>query len=324
MVMRENQMENLRQWISQAEEIMIAGHLRPDGDCVGACVAVYHFIRHYFPGKTVNVYLENLPERFDCLDPNHEIIRQEIPTKPCDLFLVLDCSSPDRLGEAEQAFHRAGQTACVDHHISNQPFADRNVVVPESSSTCEVLYELMQEDALIPEIAAALYVGIIYDSGVFRYSNTSARTMEIAGRLMQTGIPFWNLIDHCVSERSYAQTRLMGQALADSRLLLDGCCILTVIGRRQMEELGARTEDVEGIVEQLRVTKGVEVAVLLHETGDCQYKVSMRSNDQIDVSRIAVAYGGGGHKKAAGYQKSGSVEEIIRDLLDQLESWKNL
>lgn len=316
-------MDDLRQWISQAENIMIAGHIRPDGDCVGSCVAVYHYIRRYFPGKTVHVYLETLPERFACLDPNHEIIRQEIPTESCDLFLVLDCSSPDRLGKAEQAFNRAGQTACVDHHISNQPFAERNVVVPESSSTCEVLYELMQEDALIPEIAAALYVGIIYDSGVFRYSNTSARTMEIAGKLIQTGIPFWDLIDRCVSERSFTQTRLLGQALVDSRLYLDGQCILTVISCRQMDELGARTEDVEGVVEQLRVTKGVEVAVLLHETDERQYKVSMRSNDQVDVSQIAVVYGGGGHKKAAGYQKTGSAEEIIQDLLEQLESRKN-
>lgn len=311
-------MSDLRKMISQAEHIMVAGHIRPDGDCVGSCVAVYHFIRHVFPEKSVDVYLETLPERYECLDPAQEIIQQKIGQDPYDLFFVVDSSSPDRLGEAEQAFHQARHTLCVDHHISNQQYAELNFVVPDSSSTCEVLYELMQEEASIPEIAAALYVGIISDSGVFRYSSTSARTMEIAGKLIQTGIPFWDLIDRCVSERTYVQTQLLGQALLDSRLLLDGRCIVTVITRSMMEQFGAKTEDVEGVVEQLRVTRGVEAAVLLHETGDLQYKVSMRSNDGIDVSRIAVAYGGGGHQKAAGFQGTGTAEEIVESLCSLL------
>ncbi len=307
-------MSDLKQIISQAEHIMVAGHIRPDGDCVGSCVAVYHYIRHVFPEKSVDVYLENLPERYECLDPEHSIIQQKIGQESYDLFLVVDSSSSDRLGEAEQAFHQAKHTLCVDHHISNLCYAETNIVVPDSSSTCEVLYELMQEEASMPEIAAALYVGIISDSGVFRYSNTSARTMEIAGKLMQTGITFWDLIDHCVSERTYVQTQLLGQALLDSRLLLDGKCIVTVITRSMMERFGAKTEDVEGVVEQLRVTRGVEAAVLLHETGELQYKVSMRSNDQIDVSRAAVVYGGGGHRKAAGFQGTGTAEDIIESL----------
>ena len=307
-------MSDLRQMISQAEYIMVAGHIRPDGDCVGSCVAVYHYIHRVFPEKSVDVYLETLPERYECLDPEHRIIRQEIRQEPYDLFFVVDSSSPDRLGKAEQAFHQAKHTLCVDHHISNLQYAERNFVVPDSSSTCEVLYGLLQEETSMPEIAAALYVGIISDSGVFRYSNTSARTMEIAGKLIQTGIPFWNLIDQCVSERSYVQTQLLGQALLNSRLLLNGRCIVTVITRSMMEQFGAKTEDVEGVVEQLRVTRGVEAAVLLHEIGDLQYKVSMRSNDEIDVSQIAVAYGGGGHQKAAGFQKTGTAEEIIESL----------
>ena len=307
-------MSDLRQLISQAEHIMVAGHIRPDGDCVGSCVAVYHYIRHNFPDKSVDVYLETLPERFECLDPEHSIIRQEIGQETYDLFFVVDSSSPDRLGEAEQAFYQAKHTLCVDHHVSNQHYAEVNFVVPDSSSTCEVLYELMQEEMPEPEIATALYVGIISDSGVFRYSNTSARTMEIAGRLIQTGIPFWNLIDRCVSERSYVQTQLLGQALSDSRLFLDGRCIVTVITKAMMEQFDAKTEDVEGVVEQLRVTRGVEVAVLLHEIGNLQYKVSMRSGDHIDVSQVAVAYGGGGHQKAAGFQGTGTAEEIVESL----------
>lgn len=316
-------MSDLRKMISQAERIMVAGHIRPDGDCVGSCVAVYHYIRCVFPEKSVDVYLENLPERYECLDPTHEIIRQEIQQEPYDLFLVVDSSSSDRLGEAEQAFHQAKHTLCVDHHISNLRYAETNIVVPDSSSTCEVLYELMPEEVSMPEIAAALYVGIISDSGVFRYSNTSARTMEIAGKLIQTGIPFWDLIDHCVSERTYVQTQLLGQALLDSRLLLDGRCIVTIITHSMMEQFGAKTEDVEGVVEQLRVTRGVEVAVLLHETGNQQYKVSMRSNDRIDVSRIAVVYGGGGHQKAAGFQGTGTAEEIIESLCGLLVKEQN-
>lgn len=313
-------MSELKEIIAKANNIMVAGHVRPDGDCIGSCVAMWHYIHHNFPEKSVKVYLETLPERFRFLDPEQSIFSTQVQEEIYDLFLVVDSSSSDRLGEAEPLFMQAKQTLCIDHHISNQNYADMNFVMPGVCATCEVLYELMGEDALIPDIATALYVGIICDSGVFRYSSTSARTMEIAGKLMQTGIPFPKLIDRCVSERTYTQTRLLGDALLNSTLLLDGKCIASTVSRQMIESHAALTEDIEGIVEQLRVVRGTEAAILLHEIDEQKYKVSLRSDDMIDLSKVAVFFGGGGHKNAAGCTMTGSAGDVIRRVTEQIEA----
>ncbi|MDO4166130.1 MAG: bifunctional oligoribonuclease/PAP phosphatase NrnA [Eubacteriales bacterium] len=312
-------MSDFKNSISKANRIMVAGHIRPDGDCIGACIALHYYIQNNFPGKTTDIYLETLPERFLPLDPERSIVADQISSDPYDLFIAVDCSSSDRLGKAGQAFLQAEKTICVDHHISNASYADENFLTPDSSSTCEVLFELMGEDALVPEIAAPLYVGIAYDSGVFRYSNTSARTMEIAGKLIQTGIPFWELIDRCISQRTYKQTQLLGRTLQSSLRLLDGKCIVGMITMHMMQLYGAKTEDIDGIIEQLRVTEGVEVAILLFELSEMEYKVSMRSNGFIDVSQIAVHFSGGGHKKAAGFQMDGSLYDVINGITEYLE-----
>ncbi len=311
-------MSKLKEIIRNADTIMVAGHVRPDGDCVGACVAMYHYILHNFPDKTIVVYLETLPERFAFLDADKKIFSGQIPAESFDLFIVLDSSSSDRLGDAEVAFMKAKQTLCIDHHVSNANYADINIVRPEACASCEVLFGLMGEDALITEIATALYVGIICDSGVFRYSSASAGTMEIAGKLMQTGIPFPQLIDRCISMRTFTQTRLLGEALLSSTLLLDDKCIVAVVTKAVMEKYGALTEDIEGIVEQLRVVQGVEAAVLLHEMDEGVYKVSLRTNDMIDASRIAVYFDGGGHKNAAGFTLSGTKQDVIQMVTGQI------
>lgn len=316
-------MNELKLIAEEAESILIAGHLRPDGDCTGACIATYHYLHHIYPEKKIMVYLELLPEVFQFMDEDRTIISTEVPSGKVDLFLSLDCSTPDRLGKAEELFYSAAKTACVDHHISNLGYAGSNFVKPKASSTCEVLFDLMGEEAIDQKIAEALYIGIIFDSGVFRFSNTSKHTMEIAGSLMEKGIPFWKYIDECFNQRTYTQTQLLGRTLLTSMRLMDGKCIVATITRRMMEFYGAVTEDIEGIIDQLRVTKGVEVALLLHETGEQEYKVSMRSNQYIDVSKIAVYFGGGGHVKAAGCTMRGSLHDVVNNITQHIETQMN-
>lgn len=190
-------MERLKDIASEAETVLIVGHLRPDGDCVGACMAVYRYLHKQNPEQKISVYLEAVPEAYNILEIGENVISAELPKEPVDLLIALDSSSRDRLGIADTLFDSAAKTLCVDHHISNTGYAALNVVRPEASSTCEVLYDMMDEDEVDKEIAAALYLGIIFDTGVFRYSNTTRHTMEVAGRLMETGIPFWQYIDEC-------------------------------------------------------------------------------------------------------------------------------
>jgi len=313
-------MEDLKLLAKDAGNILIAGHKRPDGDCTGACIATYRYLKESYPEKELTVYLEVMPERFSFLEEEEEIISHDIPEKTFDLVIALDSSTADRLGAAQKAFEQAKRTICIDHHISNDSYAMQNFIDASASSTCEVLYGMMDEKAIGKEVAAALYIGIIFDTGVFRHSNTSKRTMEIAGNLMDKGIPFYDYIDKCMYEKTYTQIQLLGRTLLASMRVMDGKCIVAVITKRMMEFYGAITEDIEGIIDQLRITEGVEVAVLLHEIGEQEYKVSMRSNDYIDVSKIALFFGGGGHIRAAGCTMQGSMYDVVNNLTEHIEA----
>ena len=312
-------MTGLREIAQGAKTILIAGHLRPDGDCVGAAAAAYLYLKKIYPEAQISAYVEKVPEVYRFLDPEHSIFVEKLPEGPVDLFLSLDSSTKDRLGEAERLFDTAGRTACIDHHVSNLGYARENFVEAGSSSACEVLYGLMEEELIDTRIAEAIYIGIIMDTGVFRYSNTSKKTMEIAGSLMEKGVPFWKYIDECFYQRTYTQTQLLGRTLLTSMRLMEGRVIVATVTRRMLEFYGAQTEDIEGITDQLRVTKGVEVALLLQEIDDQQYKVSMRSNTFVDVSKIAVYFGGGGHVKAAGCTMRGSLHDVVNNITEHIE-----
>lgn len=312
-------MTGLREIAQGAETILIAGHLRPDGDCVGAAVAAYLYLKKIYPEAQIDAYVEKVPEVYRFLDTEHTIFVSQLPNHPVDLFLSLDSSTKDRLGEAEHLFDTAARTACIDHHVSNLGYAMENFVEAGSSSTCEVLYGLMEEELIDLPIAEAIYIGIIMDTGVFRYSSTSKKTMEIAGSLMEKGVPFWKYIDECFYQRTYTQTQLLGRTLLTSMRLMEGRVIVATVTRRMLEFYGAQTEDIEGIIDQLRVTKGVEVALLLQEIDDQLYKVSMRSNTFVDVSRIAVYFGGGGHVKAAGCTMRGSLHDVVNNITEHIE-----
>ena len=312
-------MTGLREIAQGANTILIAGHLRPDGDCVGAAAAAYLYLKKIYPEAQISAYVEKVPEVYRFLDPEHSIFVEKLPEGPVDLFLSLDSSTKDRLGEAERLFDTAGRTACIDHHVSNLGYARENFVEAGSSSACEVLYGLMEEELIDTWIAEAIYIGIIMDTGVFRYSNTSKKTMEIAGSLMEKGVPFWKYIDECFYQRTYTQTQLLGRTLLTSMRLMEGRVIVATVTRRMLEFYGAQTEDIEGIIDQLRVTKGVEVALLLQEIDDQQYKVSMRSNTFVDVSKIAVYFGGGGHVKAAGCTMRGSLHDVVNNITEHIE-----
>ena len=312
-------MTGLREIAEGGKTILIAGLLRPDGDCVGAAAAAYLYLKKIYPEAQISAYVEKVPEVYRFLDPEHSIFVEKLPEGPVDLFLSLDSSSKDRLGEAERLFDTAGRTACIDHHVSNLGYARENFVEAGSSSACEVLYGLMEEELIDTRIAEAIYIGIIMDTGVFRYSNTSKKTMEIAGSLMEKGVPFWKYIDECFYQRTYTQTQLLGRTLLTSMRLMEGRVIVATVTRRMLEFYGAQTEDIEGIIDQLRVTKGVEVALLLQEIDDQQYKVSMRSNTFVDVSKIAVYFGGGGHVKAAGCTMRGALHDVVNNITEHIE-----
>lgn len=305
--------------LKQVKSVAIAGHVRPDGDCVGSCLAVYGYIRDNFPDVKADVYLESVNPIFASLRGAEEIRTDYSGSRQYELFLSLDVSDKERLGEALKYFETANRTICIDHHITNRGFADENWIEPNASSTSELVFEAMEEDKISKETAEAIYTGIIHDTGVFQYSNTSPRTMEIAGKLMGKGIDFSKIIDETFYQKTYVQNQVLGRALMESILLLDGKIIMGRMRQKDMEFYGVTHKDLEGIVNQLRVTKGVEVAIFLHEVGNQEYKASLRSNGPVDVSKVCEYFGGGGHVKAAGCTMHGTLHDVVNNLTLHIE-----
>lgn len=302
--------------ISKADRIAIGGHVRPDGDCIGSCMGLYSYITDQYKDKSVCVYLEEIPDAFMYLNMDGAMIEK---ADKYDLFISLDCGSPDRLGEAEKIFEQAEKTINIDHHISNTRFAQQNHVEAEASSTCEVLCGLLNMEKISSFTAQAFYTGLIHDTGVFKHSNTSRRTMETAGRLIEKGIPFGKIIDESFYMKTYRQLQIMGRCLLESVRIMDGKCIFSVVSKRVMEFYEAKPSDLDGVIDELRTTEGIEVAILLTEKDTEEYKVSMRSNHVVDVSRIASFFGGGGHIRAAGCTIKGSAFDVINNITEHIE-----
>ena len=312
-------MISLDEILQNAHSVGIAGHVKPDGDAYGSCMGLYLFLKEYYPQIEARVFLEDsYSDSFRFIRCSDEIVHDYPAMAPCDVFFSLYSADEDRLGQAVDYFRSAALQVVIDHHVSNSGFGMINEIQPDASSTSEIITLMIGKERLTNVIAQPLYMGIVHDTGIFQYSCTSSRTMMVGGWLMDTGIAFSRICDDTFFRKTYNQNQVLGHALTQSMLMLDGRVIAAAIHRKDMEFYQVQPKDLDGIVQQLRVTQGVEVAVFLYESADSQYKVSMRSNGKVDVSQIAVFFRGGGHKMAAGCTISGSAQDVINQIVLQI------
>ena len=312
---------NIYEEVKDSKTIGISGHIRPDGDCVGSCMGLYLYLKKVCPAAAIQVMIERPADVFSCIRGIEEISSDFKPiTEKFDVYIALD-SEKSRIGEAEKFFDQAEKRINIDHHISNAGGSgDVNYVVPTASSASELVYDVIgDKSAIDADIAKALYIGIIHDTGVFQYSNTSPKTMKIAAELISYGFDFPELIDKTFYEKTYVQNQILGRALLESILFMDGKCIVSMIDKKTMAFYNADSHDLEGIVSQLRSTKGVECAIFLYQTDTLEYKVSLRSNGAVDVAKVASFFGGGGHVRAAGVTMQGTFYDIVNNLSAQIE-----
>ncbi len=306
--------------VKEAKKIAISGHINPDGDCIGACLGMYFYLKKRLPKADIVVLLQSPDSSFrgipgvDVISSSYE--REEI----FDVFLLLDTVS-SRIGEAEKYFETAKKTINIDHHISNASgCGDVNFIVPTASAASELVYECILPEYMDATIAELLYMGIAHDTGVFKFSNTSPETLRIVAKLMEYGFDFSKLLDETFYEKTYLQNRIQGRIVLDSRLYFDGQVIVGSADRQLMEEFGATKNDFDGVVNQLRVTKGVICAVFLYEKNPGLFKVSMRSSsDEVNVATVATFFGGGGHMRAAGVDIPGNVKDIEEKILAEVK-----
>ncbi|MDO4978446.1 MAG: bifunctional oligoribonuclease/PAP phosphatase NrnA [Eubacteriales bacterium] len=311
--------------VESANTIAISGHIRPDGDCVGSCLGLCTYLLDQYPDKQVDVYLDEIPAEFLFLKNSDRIRQENVDQIRYDLCISLDCSDLERLNRANVIFKEAIHTVNIDHHITNEGFGDVSVVCPESSATCEVLYHLLKQGQLFGngeisfECAEALYTGIVHDTGVFKHSNTTLEAMTTAGELIEYGLNTEKIINDTFFKKTYIQNQILGKALLESMMILDGRMIFSVVYQKDFRLFEATPADTNGVIDQLRITDGVHVAMFLYETETGDFKVSLRSDEYVDVSVIAKEFGGGGHIRAAGCTTHGQMRDIVTNIAGRVE-----
>lgn len=310
---------NLKKECEEAKNIVITGHVRPDGDCVGSCLAVYMYLNKVLDNANIKVCIEQPSDIFACIKDFDKIDSAFTAVDNVDTLIILDCEKT-RIGDAQKYLKDDAKCINIDHHISNERGCGNvNYVVPTASSTAELVYDVIDKEQIDEEIAKAIYIGMIHDTGIFQYSNTSPKTLHTAAELLNFGFDFPTIIDETFYERTYIQNQILGRALFESILFMDGKCIVSSLDQKTMKFYNAQPSDLDGIVNQLRIIKGVECAIFMYETGNLEYKVSMRSCKYIDVSKVAAYFGGGGHVRAAGCSMNGTFYDVINNISAQIE-----
>ncbi len=314
-------MTKIDEVLNDIKTLAITGHVHPDGDCVGSTLALYNYVKNNYPQINVSLFLEEPSDKLSFLKGFDEIISDYPVRDGFDLMIVLDSASFDRIGKADKYFKKSKKTICIDHHVSNNGFADENIIVSDSSSASEVIYDLLDSEKINKDIAICIYTGIVYDTGVFKYPSTSSKTMDIVSKLLKFDIPTDFIIDNSFYLKTYNENRIMGYALLNSKLAFDGKVIYSSLSKKDMQDFEVTNNEIDGIVPQLRLTDGVEVAVFSYETASGDIKFSLRSIDSFDVNKVASAFGGGGHVRASGCTLKGTLEDTMPRVLEEIAKY---
>ena len=312
------------EFLNEAKTVAIFGHVRPDGDCVGSTTGIYNYIHDNYPSISVDLFLENFPESYKILrgasEARSAYSADSNGGKPYDLVFLRDTPSFERVGaNGTECIRAAKKTINVDHHISNPlNLCTLNLVEPEASSASEVLYVNLDKEKVSREAANSLYLGIVHDTGAFKFSCTGKRTMQVVGDLIEKGIDFAKIVNETYYTRTYKQTLVTGFVMENCKLGLDGKVVYTYITPEDMERFGVTSVELANVIDTIREVGGTEVAIFLYPVNG-KYKISLRSNYIVDVNAIAHEFGGGGHTRAAGGDTNGAPEATIEKILKLVE-----
>jgi phosphoesterase RecJ-like protein len=299
------------------DRFLVTSHENPDGDALGSLLAMHLALRQL--GKDSCMYLAGaapLPAEYRFLALG-ELVR-DLPADHGERVLVaVDCAQESRLGPGwEQLLAAAPLTVDIDHHHDNTRFGDANLVIPEASSTGELLADLFRELELelTPELAEPLYTALVTDTGRFQYTNTTPKALRLAADLVEAGADAHKVFQVVYESVEFAKLKLLARALERAEVHEGGRVVVSYLLRSDFAEVGAEEPYSEGIIDYLRAVDGAELAALIREPPTAPgpvRKVSLRSStDEVDVSAIARKSGGGGHRQAAGFSSERSIDEI--------------
>ncbi len=313
-------MKEIKEKIEQSNNIIIAGHVNPDGDTVGAGLALLLGLEEKYPNKRVDFVLQdNVPKNISFLKGSEKIKKiEDIEDSNYDLAIFVDSATIDRVGKVANLIGDIFKIN-IDHHISNPKYGDINIV-KDISSTSEIMYSFLKDlDIEISlEMGEAIYLGLVNDTGNFAHSNVTDKTFLVASELMKIGVNNNKIVNDFFKTKSYERMRVLGKALSEMVFVEEKKLMYFYLSYESLKSLNAIKDDTEGIVEELVNYSGSEVSLFLRQEENGKIKGSLRSKHSIDVNRIAGIFGGGGHIKAAGFTTELPVEEIIKIVVENL------
>jgi phosphoesterase RecJ-like protein len=308
--------------LSGADEVALACHVNPDADALGSMLGLSNYLRSRGT-RTVCSYGNeplDLP-RWVSLLPGHDhlVPPSASPAEPA-VMVTCDCASFDRLGVLGASASRAGELIWIDHHRSNEGYGTVRLVDPDASSTCEMVYRLIETMGgdFDRDVAVCLYAGLVTDTGRFQYQATTPETLRVAARLREHDFDHAALVRAMYEDNDPSFLRLLGTALGRMTEVPEASVVWTYITQADLAEAGVGPGDTDDLIDVLRTARDVDVAAVLKQQRDGRFKVSVRSRGGHDLSAVASSFGGGGHRLAAGYTSEHGPEGTIEHLVEAL------
>lgn len=321
MNLKMNDVKEIFSIINNSDNICIAGHKAPDGDCIGSVMALYEFLKPL--NKNVTVLIDgSIPFNYKHF-VREGIITQEYDNSEYDVLFILDCSDAERLGKFKNIINHAEKSVCIDHHKTNDSFADINIIDTEISSTGELLFDVMKTTGMEITKATAIYIyiAILTDTGKFSYSNTSSHTHKKTAELINLGVKVAEIDNIIYNSKPSNVVKAFIDCISNIELYYDNKFGITTITQEILNKNNVEMGDIDGVVEFIREIKEVEVSCVLKESEDKSTKVSLRSKNDIDVAEVSLKFGGGGHAKAAGFEVNDTIENTKKILVNNMKEY---
>ena len=313
--------------IEQSPLVALACHVTPDGDALGSMLAMHLLCRSQSKASVAS-----FPEPFVVAPHYTYLPGLDLVTKPADfpeappVMVTFDCGSLDRLNELAEPAREAGELIVVDHHATNESYGSINLLDADAAASAVMVYRLAKRLGwpIKRDVAICLYTGIVTDTGRFQYSNTTAKALRLAAELVEAGADVHHVFQQVYESVEFQKLKLLARALMRAEIYEGGRVVVSHLVREDFTDLGAPDPYSEGIIDYLRAVEGAEMAALIREPprlSGPERRVSLRASvDELDVSRIARHFGGGGHRQAAGFTTNLPVEDLIERLRVEIAS----
>ena len=309
--------EKVTKCIKENKRFLITTHINPEGDAIGSEIAMALILKKL--GKSVVVCnTDPVPRNLQFLPYSKKIKQAREINNRFDAMFVLDCGSKDRVGLFKKgAMPLPPPIVNIDHHITNEKFGYINYIDAKATATGDIIYRLAKalKIKIDKDIATAIYTTLLTETGSFRYSNTNSGILRISAELIDTGLNPWRISQQIYETNTFQRLKLLGTLLDEMEIDSTGKIAWVTITSAHYAATNTTVEDVEDFINFPRSIKGVETAILFRESEEDLYKISFRSRGTIDVTRLALKFGGGGHKYAAGCTVKGSLNEVKKKVL---------